>query len=144
MLDSITALHLFAYGTLMCPEIFAEVTGLHRSGSPAALHGFRRVRVKNEVYPALIPDPEAVVSGVVYHDLSLNVWTRLDRFEGEMYRRMTVEVRLRDGSVQMAQTYVTDPRFIDCLEDADWSFDDFLSHGKKIFQATYRGFRERT
>lgn len=134
--------HLFAYGTLMCNDIMAEVSGLHLPFASATLRGYRRLSVKGEHYPALLPDMKGSVSGVVYRDIPQSVWTRLDRFEGEMYSRESVQIELVDGTTVAAETYVINGDFIGCLEEVEWDFAEFLRNGKDRFRNSYKGYRE--
>lgn len=135
-------MHLFAYGTLMCPDIMAEVSGLHRPFTSASLCGYRRLRVKGEDYPALLPDAAGIVPGVIYRDIPETAWALLDRFEGEMYARVQVKVELVDGSSMAVETYIVNSHFIDCLEEVEWDFTDFLGNGKDRFRMSYKGYLE--
>jgi gamma-glutamylcyclotransferase (GGCT)/AIG2-like uncharacterized protein YtfP len=133
---------LFAYGTLMCPEIIREVSGITQPGKPAVLHGFARYRVRGEHYPAITAQAGARVEGLLYDCADAEAWRRLDLFEGEMYLRSPVQVELADGSHCMAGTYVIHPNHLDCLEHSDWDFEEFLRAGKAAFAAAYTGFEK--
>jgi gamma-glutamylcyclotransferase (GGCT)/AIG2-like uncharacterized protein YtfP len=133
--------HLFAYGTLMCDDIFAEVSGLQRSGIPAALCGYRRRSVVGAAYPGIIACAEDRVDGVIYRALPASAWRRLDRFEGEMYLRQGVRVQLAGGGAAMAETYVVRPAYRRRLTSVDWDFTEFLCRGKSQFRREYRGYR---
>jgi gamma-glutamylcyclotransferase (GGCT)/AIG2-like uncharacterized protein YtfP len=135
-------MHLFAYGTLMCPDIMTEVSGLQLPTTFATLRGYRRLRVKGEDYPALVPDATGLVSGVIYRGITETAWTLLDRFEGEMYARVGAQVELADGTVSAAQTYVVNGSFGACLEEVEWDFAEFLRSGKERFRTSYRGYLE--
>lgn len=135
-------MHLFAYGTLMCPDIMTEVSSLQRSATFATLCGYRRLRVKGEDYPALVPDTAGLVTGVIYRDITEAAWTLLDRFEGEMYARVGAQVELADGTIAAAQTYVINRCFGACLEEVEWNFAEFLGSGKERFRTSYRGYLE--
>lgn len=132
--------HLFAYGTLMCDEILAEVSGLQRSGIPAELCGYRRRSVVGASYPGIVPYAADRVDGLLYLALPESVWRRLDRFEGEMYVRQGVRVRLADGGAAMAETYVVRPACRRRLASVDWDFTEFLCRGKPQFRREYRGY----
>ena len=133
--------HLFAYGTLMCNDIMAEISGSPLSPVSATLRGYRRMRVKGEHYPALVPDTDGRVEGVVYLNVSGASWDRLDRFEGEMYSRKSVQVELNDGHTIPAETYVARAEFMDYLVDAEWDFAEFLRKYKGSFRSSYKGYR---
>ena len=132
---------LFAYGTLMCEDIMLKVAGCYPGALPATLVGYSRKRVKNELYPGLILEETSRVEGVVYTNLPASAWGPLDRFEGEMYSRHPVSVRLRDGSSLAAATYLVRPAFRNRLEESEWDFSYFLRKGKHRFQREYRGYQ---
>ena len=134
--------NLFAYGTLMCEDIMEEVSGCCLSGMAGILRSYSRRSVKGEHYPALIPDNQGCVEGIVYRSLFSSAWDRLDRFEGRMYVRQPVQVKLRDGAILPAAAYVVRQEFLDCLEESKWDFEDFLRNAKKSFQLNYGGYRQ--
>ena len=133
--------NLFAYGTLVCDDIMAEVSGAHLSSASATLRGYRRRRVKGEVYPALVSDAESRVDGVVYWNVPPSAWARLDRFEGERYSREVVCVELDNGAVVSAATYVARPEFMDYLDEAEWDSSEFLRKDKGTFCKSFIGYR---
>lgn len=132
--------HLFAYGTLMCDDVMQDVSGLQLTCVPAVLHGYRRLRVKGEHYPAIVPDAASVVDGVVYENIPHSAWILLDRFEGDMYARETVQIKLASGTVLLAETYVTRAGFNNYLEETEWDFSTFLRDGKESFCKSYKGY----
>lgn len=132
--------HLFAYGSLMCPDIMRLVSGLALSGEPATLVGYRRCKMRGETYPAVLVDRDSSVTGMLYRDLNPPAWQRLDRFEGEMYRRLETPARLSDNSVINAGVYVIRTAYQHHLLPEDWSFDEFLREGKARFERDYLGF----
>ncbi len=133
-------MNLFAYGTLMCPEIMQRVTGVLPEALPARLDGYRRGPLAGVDYPAIFPRREAGVEGLLYLDLPPWVWPRLDLFEGTTYSRRTVEVTLGDGTNRTAEAYVLNPEYLDRLLEAEWSFTEFLATGKKRFEKDYENF----
>ena len=132
--------NFFAYGTLMCDQIMAEVSGVCPRCVPATLSGYRRLRVKAEPYPAVVPNTDCRVDGIVYQNVPPSAWDRLDRFEGEMYSRETVQVWLRGGSAVPAATYVLRPQFRGCLDEAEWDLAAFLREEKGRFRRSYKGY----
>ncbi len=130
---------LFAYGTLMCPEIMAEVCGCRVAGRPATLRGYRRLAVRDEEYPGLVEEEGAELEGVLYRWLPQSVWPRLDRFEGEEYQRKVVEVEPFEGRPASAFVYVTSPLFRHRLSDEPWDFDHFMKEGRGRFLSDYPG-----
>lgn len=134
-------INLFAYGSLMCTDIMGDVSGCDLSHTVGVLNGYRRLVVRGEQYPGLVPADGGAVEGVVYRDVPPSAWERLDRFEGAMYVRQHVDVSLKGGSPLVADAYVVRPEFRDRLEDADWDFDEFLRNGKARFRRHYQGYR---
>jgi gamma-glutamylcyclotransferase (GGCT)/AIG2-like uncharacterized protein YtfP len=132
----------FAYGTLMCQDIMAEVAGCQLLGQPATLTDYRRLSVIGQEYPGLVVAEGYAVEGVVYRDVPAPAWDRLDRFEGAMYARIAVTVRLADGELMPAETYLVRPAFRKKLESVDWSFDQFLRQGKSRFTTGYLGYEQ--
>jgi gamma-glutamylcyclotransferase (GGCT)/AIG2-like uncharacterized protein YtfP len=131
--------HLFAYGSLMCPDIMQRVSGLTLVGVAATAHGYRRCKVRGEPYPAVLADSDASVNGILYRNLSEAAWHRLDRFEGEMYRRVAISVDTADATIA-AGLYLAHPDFHHRLLADDWSFEEFLDSGRKQFEHEYSGF----
>lgn len=125
--------HLFTYGTLMCNDIMAAVTGAQLSHLPATLAGYRRCCVKGEPYPAVIADAASTVAGALYMNMPRSAWPRLDRFEGDMYSREIVPVKQCDGSVVYAEVYLTRPEFTGFLLEGEWDFERFLRKYKSRY-----------
>jgi gamma-glutamylcyclotransferase (GGCT)/AIG2-like uncharacterized protein YtfP len=100
-------MHLFAYGTLMFPEVWRAVTGRADRGAPAHLRGFAVSRVRNGVYPVMLAaGDDAVVAGLVYRDLDAATVAALDEFESDLYNRVAVTAILASGGAIGAQAYV--------------------------------------
>ena len=130
--------HLFAYGTLMCEDIMSEVAGCRLPNAPGKLRGYSRRTVKGELYPALVQDEAGLVSGLVFRDVPPSAWERLDRFEGEIYRRQSVQIELANSKLLQAATYVVRLEFLGHLDLSDWDFDSFLCSDKKRFLQEFR------
>ena len=79
---------LFTYGTLMCEDIMNAVTGFCHKAFPARLQDFRRLAVKHASYPGIIRAEGYFVEGWVYSGISDAALSLLDRFEGDMYKRL--------------------------------------------------------
>lgn len=117
---------LFAYGTLMLPEIFTEVTGAPPPASVAAtLPDHRRHRVNGECWPAVIPEHGASVDGLLYLDVPEVLWPRLDAFEGPDYRRVTATVATATADRMVAAYYLLDDSRRGILSLEPWSLDSF-------------------
>ena len=132
--------NLFAYGTLICEDIFYSVAGIKLSSAPGVLAAYSRHSIKGQVYPGILPSKGHTVHGIVYFDVSDLLWQRLDRFEGEMYERRSVMVHCADSKKISACTYVVRPQFKDFLEQDDWDLQQFLAVGKRIFRNSFSGY----
>jgi gamma-glutamylcyclotransferase (GGCT)/AIG2-like uncharacterized protein YtfP len=132
---------LFTYGSLMCEDIMTDVAGIRVDCTPAELHGYRRFLVRDEQYPGIVAAAGGHVSGIVYHGISPESWQRLDRFEGEMYRRAPVTVRFADGRESLVDCYLFRPEFAHRLTETEWDLSAFLQGGKTVFQHQYCGFK---
>jgi Gamma-glutamyl cyclotransferase, AIG2-like len=107
----------------------------------AVLHGFHRRAVKFAEFPAIIANPSRTVRGAYIAGLTDRDIQRLDAYEGDMYQRRKVKVKLlRDVKLQdsipdsklasledaevEAETYVwaLDPKDLDKDE---WDFENF-------------------
>jgi len=131
--------NLFAYGSLMCADIFEMVTGGAIEAVDCCLHGYQRVAVKNESYPAVFQSESSTVDGVLYRGISEPQFKLLDQFEGNMYIREQVTVLINDNE-EKACVYAIHPGFTDCLTMNSWSFEYFLRHDKTGFINEYAGF----
>lgn len=107
-----------------------------RTITPAILPNYRRHRVRNYDFPAIVHSEGSTVRGTFVTGLSaVDIW-RLDIFEGSVYERVDVKVNLLESVVDVhgkshvegdeveAQTYVW-IEDKDGLEEAEWSFADF-------------------
>jgi gamma-glutamylcyclotransferase (GGCT)/AIG2-like uncharacterized protein YtfP len=132
---------LFTYGSLMCEDIMASVVGAPLRFTPALLPGYRRFLVRDEQYPGVIAVEGGSVAGMVYHEIAPEGWSRLDRFEGELYDRVPVTVRYDSGVEAQVYCYVFRSQYQHRLTAIPWDYDAFLRSGKHIFQSQYSGFK---
>lgn len=114
--------HLFCYGTLMYRPLLAFLTAPELSAVEARLSDYRCLSVKGADYPAIAASAGAVVKGLLIRDIPPAAWQRLDRYEGEMYRRTAVQVELADGGSDEAWAYVIRPRFHPRLGRREWQY----------------------
>jgi len=131
---------VFVYGTLQFPDVTEVVTGRRLDGAGARLDGFARYQVRGEPFPGIVPADKASVSGLVYEGIDAAALERIDEFEGALYRREPVRiVRLGDGALLDAETYVVRPRWRPMLRNRDWDEAAFDRH----WRAYYTGRRSR-
>lgn len=118
---------LFAYGTLMIPEIWTAVTGLNFEATSATLSGYQRFRVKGADFPAIIHtgNPEDRVTGLVFQKVGPASLAALDRYEDEFYRRQPVQIRSDDKGNVDALTYVLPAEHRNLLTGEPWSLEQF-------------------
>lgn len=97
--------NVFAYGSLMFPEVWNRVVHASYRSCPARLDRYRRHALVDVSYPAIVAEAGASVEGVLYLDVDAADLARLDAFEGAEYRRETVAVSSASGPMA-AQAYV--------------------------------------
>lgn len=96
---------VFVYGTLRDPGVLARMAGrrgLLRRAIPARLPGYRRVGLRAAPYPTLIRAQGEVrgeVRGLVLR-LDATVLRALHRYEGLLYRFVTMRVLTRRGAIR--------------------------------------------
>lgn len=118
---------LFAYGSLQLTEVFEAVSLESREGVPAVLADFQRTKLRGFGFPALLPIPGVQTAGILYRSLGSDAWQRLDAFEDDFYERREVTVRLLDGALCEAFTYVLSGQYRHLSLDQEWSLDDLHS-----------------
>jgi hypothetical protein len=146
----------FFYGTLMAPPVLHRViwgqpkppTPAHAqllTIRPAILHAHRRYKVRNASFPAILPTKageDSTVRGTLVTGLTDGDIWRLDIFEGDMYERREVTVRLlegedgvgdlskyesgnKEGGEVVAETYIW-VQGQKQLESSEWDFTEFV------------------
>jgi gamma-glutamylcyclotransferase (GGCT)/AIG2-like uncharacterized protein YtfP len=108
--------NLFIYGSLRDPSIFKSVCGhsftLRPShsdpnvllGELALLQGHRRVSPDN-VYFYAVTDDTAKIEGFVIYNVPAFAMAEIDKYEGKLYDRESVQVHTATGTVE-AQAYL--------------------------------------
>lgn len=117
----------FFYGTLMDPDLLAVVIGRavpEGDREPAALAGYRRVRVRGASFPALVPAPSERIEGVTIGRLSAQEVGRARFFEGEEYALESVRITLRGPEREVPARAFLRTAALEVL-DAAWSFADW-------------------
>ena len=131
---------LFAYGSLMNDEVTNALLQSPLERQPATLNGYRRVQVKNALYPGAFADVDAVTEGQLISGLTDDQWQRLDVFEGEYYERTAVTVLSAACEPMVADTYVFKDAYRHLLNDSPWCNDTFRDQSMSRFIATYTGY----
>lgn len=131
--------NFFAYGSLMDPEIMAQVSGNVYPPVPVVLDGYLRRVVEEQVFPALVAKEGSQVKGVLWQGLSESTLIRLDSFEGVLYRRSEVEVTDQTGQRHLAATYVLRGEYLHLFSDQDWDPGIYLSKCRAAFLGEHSG-----
>lgn len=125
--------HLFTYGTLELPEVFAAVTGLRADGMPARLNGYARYRLKGEAYPGIIAAPGEGLQGTLYRDLDPATHKMIDHYEDTCYEKRRVRVTTREGTELFAMAYVIPDEKSRLLSGQDWDPQQFIEQHLENF-----------
>lgn len=129
--------NVFVYGTLLLPNIMEAVTGSSFESIPATLEGYRRLRLKNEVFPGLIADPEASTRGKLYLGVDAHALKLLDAFEGDLFDRQLLSVVAENGDRCQAYVYIVPEWNSSQLEDEPWSLKTFMQDDYETFMAEF-------
>jgi gamma-glutamylcyclotransferase (GGCT)/AIG2-like uncharacterized protein YtfP len=128
--------HVFTYGSLMFDQVWSNVVGGMYEKVTARLYGYKRRRIRGEIYPAVLPGTNRDhVDGSIYLDVSQSDVKTLDTFEGEYYQKEMVECDLTDGGSIAAWVYLFKDRYRDCVEDEPWDPVWFLEYEIYAFLA---------
>ena len=118
--------HLFAYGTLLIPEIWTKVTGRIDRGDPAVVKGFCVRRVLDDLYPVLIRNAGESANGVVYRDIDRQMWRTLERYETDFYVRRSVIALLNDSTgAQECEAFVLPEAHRRFASNEPWDVETF-------------------
>ncbi len=126
----------FVYGTLMEPQVLSLVTGERFDAvrlRPAALPGYRRVRVADATYPGIYPAEGSEVKGCLVRGMGEEAVRRIDAFENDGYDRQNLQVISAQGTPVKAAAYVASSRMK--LTDEDWDFEDWRQNHRQAFLA---------
>jgi len=119
-------MNLFAYGTLMIPQIWDRVAGRPAASLPATLAGYAVFTARGDVYPVMVrASANDVVHGIAYVDLDDATFARLDEYESELYNRVAVEVKLESGAPLRCEAYVLAGERRHKASDSPWDQSRF-------------------
>jgi len=94
---------VFVYGTLMYPPVLNLLLKRVPTLTPATVKGFRRCRVLNQPYPAVVIDATTSVDGLLLSGLLADEIETLHDYEGEEYVLHTgVEAVTKEGRTTCA------------------------------------------
>ena len=91
--------HVFTYGSLMFTEVWKPIVSRPLASVAAVLQDFAREGVRGQRYPGIRREAGARTPGRLYLNVDDDELARLDAFEGDEYRRESVQVIVtsRDG-----------------------------------------------
>ena len=119
------AMNLFAYGTLIFPEVTEIVLGRVPPSEPALLRNFERKKIRGECFPAIYQREGARVNGLLFRELSEKDFKILDYFEAELYERREVSLKLNGARTEKVYTYIISKDSGSYLVPEDWSESHF-------------------
>ena len=125
--------HLFTYGTLELPEVFAAVTGQSLDGMPATLNGYARYRLEGEVYPGIIAAEGEGLQGTLYRNLDPEIHRKIDHYEDTCYEKRQVRVTFREGYEWFAMAYVIPDEKSRLLSTRRWDQQQFIEQHLENF-----------
>ena len=119
--------NLFAYGTLMFPEVWERAVGGRYRQAPAMVRGMRVFRAAGKLFPVMMAGAaEDVARGVVIYDLSAEALAALDQYEASFYERVKVAAMLDDGSGSVsAQAFLLPQSHRRLASDEPWDAEAF-------------------
>ena len=98
---------------------------------PGILNDFKRLKVKEAHYPAIVDSKGDKVEGLVVYGIANDALLLLDQFEDDEYQRKDVAVLVRGGEETTAATYVAGPNM--SIEDEEWCFSTWQRNYRKEF-----------
>ena len=130
---------LFAYGTLQLPEVMEKILGRSVQGAPAVLMDYRSGLVARANFPGIVPHLGEAVSGTRLTGFTLDDLQALDLYEGELYRRIRVNVCMQDTPNVLKQSWVycMAPWAHSRVTNTPWTIEWYREFGVKG-RLTYR------
>lgn len=132
---------IFVYGTLSFSEILSALLGRKVVGIPAKISGYKRIRVKDKVYPGLIAF-DGEVEGVFHEQLSKEEVALLDAFEDDFYERIAAVVTSPKGEGITASTYIIPKENLAFATDELWDRNAFAKRYLGKYSDMVRQYRE--
>jgi gamma-glutamylcyclotransferase (GGCT)/AIG2-like uncharacterized protein YtfP len=83
---------LFAYGSLLFPEVQQALLGRAPRTTLASADGWRVAALPGRVYPALVPSTR-LVTGALLLDLTVDEWEIIDAFEDAVYELREISLK---------------------------------------------------
>lgn len=131
---------LFIYGTLCARPLLAwamtgsaeNVDQVSRLLKPARVMGYKRVAVHHCDYPAVVKDDGSTVDGFVLQPQTASQRRKLDDFEGEAYKPVTVTAHLQNITNDNPECTVDADMYLwdgdmDKLSTESWGLEEFIA-----------------
>ena len=121
---------VFVYGTLMAPEVMQTMLArVPPAPLACVLKGYSRHPVQDAPFPAIIPQSNLRVDGLLYRHLTPEDVQALDFFEDEGQEYQRIDVQVHDASdetkVYEAQAYLWHKPHQALDTTRAWDFDHF-------------------
>ena len=132
-------MEFFFFGSLMDRDVAEAVLGRAlESGAltPAVLHGFVRLTVAEESYPALAPRAGGRVAGMLLRGVSRADLARLQFFESEEFTPQLLDVELASRERVRARVFVASESLR--VGEQAWDYRRWLREEKADFLALTR------
>ncbi len=124
-------MNVFAYGSLILPEVWEAVTGECHRSEPGWISGYVRRTVRGATYPGIVTDDSSGASeridGAIYYDVGTDALAALDEFESDFYVRVALEAHDGRGKVLRCEAYLVPPENAHLLSEEVWDLDRFRS-----------------
>ena len=114
--------------------VLKRVIGRYHKGiqkRQGILNDFKRVKVKEAHYPAIVDSKGDKVEGLVVYGIASDALLLLDQFEDDEYQRKDVAVLVRGGQETTATTYVASPNM--SLDEEGWCLNTWQQNHRKEF-----------
>lgn len=100
------------------------VTGKKFESAMAVLDNYERFKIKQQIYPGIIPVIGQTVYGRLYFDLDTSAINFLDAFEDVLYERKTNVVSCNNEEISAA-VYVVNDKYRNLLSKKSWNIEIF-------------------
>ena len=109
----------------MLPDVWLKVVGRQAESVDAFITKFACRRLQGVEYPGLRPQAGERTVGTLYRGVEARDLQRLDRYEGEAYRRCLLPVWLSSSKREMAWCYTLRKPYLRRLTQELWSPEHF-------------------
>ena len=107
---------LFAYGTLIFPEVVSALLGRTPTHTAATLPSHARFALREREYPGLVPAEGASTSGILWEGISPGEFEILDHYESDLYECRQLAIFPGAGkTARDASVYVVPARYRNLL-----------------------------